>query len=49
MKGIIVEHKGFYAFACFYPDDGYYHGSIENFIARFFSFLADPVVILFIN
>ena len=30
MKGIIVEHKGFYAFACFYPDDGYYHGSIEN-------------------
>ena len=34
MKGIIVEYKGFYAFARFYPDDGYYYGSAENIDAH---------------
>jgi len=34
MKGIVVEYKGFYAFARFYPEDGYYHGSIENIHAH---------------
>ncbi len=34
MTGIIVEHEGFYAFARFYPDDGYYHGLVENIDAH---------------
>ena len=34
MNGIVVEYKGFYAFARFYPEDGYYHGSIENIEAH---------------
>ena len=34
MNGIVVEYKGFYAFARFYPEDGYYHGSVENIDAH---------------
>lgn len=34
MKGIVVEYKGFYAFARFYPEDGYYHGTIESIEAH---------------
>ena len=34
MNGIVVEYKGFYAFARFYPEDGYYHGSLENIEAH---------------
>ena len=34
MTGIVVKYKGFYAFARFYPDDGYYHGTIENIEAH---------------
>ena len=30
MNGIVLQYKGFYAFARFYPEDGYYHGTLEN-------------------
>ncbi len=30
MTGIVVQYKGFLAFARYFPEDGYYHGSLEN-------------------
>jgi predicted HicB family RNase H-like nuclease len=30
MNGIVLQYKGFYGFARFYPEDGYYHGTLEN-------------------
>ena len=34
MNGIVLQYKGFYAFARFYPEDGYYYGTLEDIQAH---------------
>lgn len=34
MKGIVMQYKGYYGFARYYAEDGYYHGSLENIQAH---------------